>query len=143
MREIKEFFDEIARFESSIMGNTEIIDINSLRIRCKKIAFYDHPLAIELNCSIIEDRDMFFLFRGVIFSKKLLHPYLQKKLFAPAIWLPEVEIEDISLQKNINVTLNTYDLSELNYYSPNSEIISASVIKWSIVAESFSLFVDA
>jgi hypothetical protein len=140
MREIKEFFDEIARFESSIIDPPQM-EGNVLKVRCKKLAFYDHPLGFEFG-NFIENKNMYFCFNEVFSSIRILHPYFQEIPFKKSIWLPEVEIEDIKSQSMPPEHYVTYDLSELNHISPTQEIPTAFVQKWLIVAKSFSLFID-
>ena len=140
--EYKENFDEIARFESSLEGPVDIINNNSLRVKCVRFASYeDHPLSKE-KPGIIENCEIFFIFNNVYSSEKIIRPYRQNAPFERPIWYPDMEIRDITPTGPKPPRINEYDLSEFNYGNPCEDVVSSFVMKWKILAESFVLSID-
>jgi hypothetical protein len=148
MREFKENFDEIANWECTLRGATERLDNNSLKVNCKRLALYSHPITYEYHTSVFENITIYFLFRNVHYSVKQLSPYhLQENPIVPVVWLDEITLTDIAQVEKTSckideLGLTEYDLTEFQYVYPLPDIAHSFVLEWKIYAESFSIFID-
>jgi hypothetical protein len=138
-----EYFDEIVRFECTLIGAGMLSTDHTLVLKCSRLVLYDgHPLKEEVG-ETIEGKEIHFIFRSAFCGKMRIRPFEQEFPFKSGKWLPEKDILVIPSDEEPIVTKgNCYDMSEFLIINPCEGVRTASIQEWIITADEFVLQIE-